>query len=452
VDDSGNVIIRKPATGNRQGVTPVILQGHQDMVPQANAGTRHDFSIDPIRAVVDGEWVRAEGTTLGADNGIGVAAIIGILESRDIAHGPLEALFTSNEESGMDGAFGLKAGMLEGRILINTDSEEEGELCIGCAGGINVTSRFLCTREKVGGDWAVYRLSVTGLRGGHSGVDIHRSRGNAVSLLFRILKETAGESGLRVSELDSGNMRNAIPRNAYAIFTIPGTVNSHIERYFKKYTETISAELKDYEPNILLKLEKTDLPGMVLSKDQQIKFLQSIEDCPHGVISWSPKLEGMVETSTNLASVKLLDGHKAVVTTSQRSSMEPAKKEIAALIRRCLEQGGGMVEHSDGYPGWTPNTDSEILRITRLAYRELFGKDPVIRAIHAGLECGLILEKYPDLDMLSFGPTIKGAHTPAERIDIGSTERFYLCAVRVQWRRKEHHLKGHFRIIETGTR
>jgi len=425
VDDSGNVIIRKPATGNRQGVTPVILQGHQDMVPQANAGTRHDFSIDPIRAVVDGEWVRAEGTTLGADNGIGVAAIIGILESRDIAHGPLEALFTSNEESGMDGAFGLKAGMLEGRILINTDSEEEGELCIGCAGGINVTSRFLCTREKVGGDWAVYRLSVTGLRGGHSGVDIHRNRGNAISLLFRILKETAGESGLRISELDAGNMRNAIPREAFATVGVPAELARTFQSSLKAIGRTIHKEWEEREPAICIDVEPlADMPDQWIDAGIQERCIDAVVACPSGVVRMSETLPGLVETSTNLSIVRL--GSDCIeVCSLVRSSVDSALEAVCCRIERLFTQAGASTEFDGRYPGWQPDPSSAILGLVRSVYLERFGKPAHVGAIHAGLECGILGDTYPELDMISLGPTIRYPHSPDERVHIPSVGRFW---------------------------
>ena len=425
VDDSGNVIIRKPATGNRQGATPVILQGHQDMVPQANAGTRHDFSIDPIRAVVDGEWVRAEGTTLGADNGIGVAAIIGILESRDIAHGPLEALFTSNEESGMDGAFGLKAGVLEGRILINTDSEEEGELCIGCAGGINVTSLFPCTREKVRGDWAVYRLSVTGLRGGHSGVDIHRNRGNAISLLFRILKETAGECGLRISELDAGNMRNAIPREAFATVGVPAELVQTFQSSLKAMERAIHKEWEEREPAISIDVEPVaELPDQWIDVGIQERCVDAVGACPTGVVRMSEIIPGLVETSTNLSIVRLGSGGIEVCSLV-RSSVDSALEAVCGKIERLFTLAGASTEFDGRYPGWQPEPSSAILGLVRSVYLERIGKPARIGAIHAGLECGILGNTYPELDMISLGPTIRYPHSPDERVHIPSVSRFW---------------------------
>jgi dipeptidase D len=430
-DKVGNVLVRKPASAGRENGKPVILQCHFDMVGEKEPGSSHDFTRDPIIPVKEGEWLRASGTTLGADDGIGIAAQMVILESRELVHGPLECLFTVDEESGMTGARQLRPDFLKGKILINLDSEDEGELFIGCAGGIDTIGTFRFEMEPPDGSMEGYRISVEGMRGGHSGDEIHKSPGNPIKVLNNFLLAAGNTHGLRLSSFDGGNMLNAIPRDAYATVCMAGGQRKEIEEYFTGCSEKVSAELREFEPDMQLKLEQADLPRSVLPPDQQLKFLQAIDSCPHGVISWSPKLEGMVETSTNLASVKFVEQNRAVVTTSQRSSLESAKKEIANRVAVCLESGGAFIEHSEGYPGWTPNTDSEILNITKIAYRDLFGKDPVVRAIHAGLECGLILQRYPGLDMLSFGPTIKGAHTPAERIHTGSTEKFWKLLLEV---------------------
>jgi len=354
-----------------------------------------------------------------------VAAIIGILESRDIAHGPLEALFTSNEESGMDGAFGLKAGMLEGRILINTDSEEEGELCIGCAGGINVTSRFLCTREKVGGDWAVYRLSVTGLRGGHSGVDIHRNRGNAISLLFRILKETAGESGLRISELDAGNMRNAIPREAFATVGVPAELARTFQSSLKAIGRTIHKEWEEREPAICIDVEPlADMPDQWIDAGIQERCIDAVVACPSGVVRMSETLPGLVETSTNLSIVRL--GSDCIeVCSLVRSSVDSALEAVCCRIERLFTQAGASTEFDGRYPGWQPDPSSAILGLVRSVYLERFGKPAHVGAIHAGLECGILGDTYPELDMISLGPTIRYPHSPDERVHIPSVGRFW---------------------------
>jgi dipeptidase D len=430
-DEVGNVLISKPASKGRENHKPVILQCHLDMVGEKEPDSEHDFTRDPILPVRQGEWLRATGTTLGADDGIGIAAQMVILENGGLVHGPLECLFTVDEESGMTGAKQLRQDSLKGKILINLDSEDEGELFIGCAGGIDTIGNFRFDVEEPDPGCRAYRISVEGMRGGHSGDEIHKSPGNPIKVLNRFLLKMSEANGIRLSTFDGGNMRNAIPRDAYATVCIQDDQKMNLEDAFTHFDREVREELRQYEPDMQLRLEPADLPGTFLRPDQQLRFLQAVEQCPHGVISWSRDLEGMVDTSTNLASVKFTDAGKAVVTTSQRSAVEKSKLEISERVAGCLRSGGAAIEHSDGYPGWTPNTDSEILNITRKAYRDLFGRDPVVRAIHAGLECGLILQKYPGLDMVSFGPTIRGAHTPAERIHIGSTEKFWKLLLEV---------------------
>ncbi len=424
-DDIGNVLICKPASPGMENSKKVILQSHLDMVGEKDPSSSHDFTSDPIVPVRDGEWIRATDTTLGADDGIGIASQMAILESKELIHPPLECLFTVDEESGMTGAKNLHPDFLNGEILINLDSEDEGELFIGCAGGIDTIGTFRFQPQKPCKDCIGCRVSVEGFKGGHSGDEIHISPGNAIKVLNRFLLLESNDSGVRLSSFDGGNMRNAIPRDAYALLTLPARLMPDLEKQFNAYANVVSAELADFEPDMKLSLDPAGIPEYVLPEDAHMKILEAIDCCPHGVIGWSRSLEGLVETSTNLASVKHEGRDTFVVTTSQRSSVDRAKKEIAARIRACFENGGAQVEHSDGYPGWDPNPDSEILRITKQAYLSLFGSQPVVRAIHAGLECGLILEKYPGLDMLSFGPTIRGAHTPTERIHLESTERFW---------------------------
>ncbi len=424
-DEIGNVLICKPASPGMEDRKTVILQSHLDMVGEKETSSSHDFSRDPIIPIEDGGWIRAEGTTLGADDGIGIAVQLVILESKDLVHGPLECLFTVDEESGMTGAKQLQPGFMKGSILLNLDSEDEGELFIGCAGGIDTIGSFRFKMETMDPGEVSYKAVVEGLKGGHSGDEIHKSPGQAIKVLNRFLLDGTEKYGLKLSFFDGGNMRNAIPRDAYAVFTIPGAKSEELEQFFGRYTDSVIAELREYEPDLQLTLKKTNPPEWVLPKTSQLKFLRTIDNCPHGVISWSSSLEGLVETSSNLASVKFPEKDTAILTTSQRSSVESAKNEIANHIYNCMADNGAMVEHTDGYPGWTPNTDSEILKISALVYEELFGNKPVVRAIHAGLECGLILEKYPGLDMISFGPTIRGAHTPTERIDIESTGKFW---------------------------
>jgi dipeptidase D len=424
-DKTGNVLISKPASQGMENRKTLILQSHMDMVGEKEQDLTHDFSRDPILPVVDGEWVRASGTTLGADDGIGMAAQMVILSDRNLEHGPIECLFTVDEESGMTGAKNLEPGFMNGEILINLDSEDEGELFIGCAGGIDTIGTFKFKTKKPDDGSVAYRMDVDGLKGGHSGDKIHKSPGNAIKILNRFLWNATGDFRLALSSFDGGNLRNAIPREAYAIFTIPAGLVDGFEDYYQEFVDTLTLELKDFEPDLSFHLNKAELPETILTRKRQLRLLLALYACPHGVITWSPTLEGLVETSTNLASIKFTAQHKAVVTTSQRSSVDSAKKDIADRMASCLSLGGARVEHSDGYPGWTPNPESEILNITSGIYAGLFGQEPVVRAIHAGLECGLILEKYPGLDMLSFGPTIKGAHTPSERINIETTNKFW---------------------------
>ncbi len=430
-DDVGNVLISKPASPGMEKRKTVILQSHMDMVGEKEPSSPHDFTRDPIILVKDEGWIRARGTTLGADDGIGIAAQLVILEDRDLIHGPLECLFTMDEESGMTGAKELQPGFMKGSILLNLDSEDEGELFIGCAGGIDTIGKFSFELEGSDKNAVPYKVLVGGLKGGHSGDEIQKSPGNSIKVINRFLLEGTDKYDLKLSVFDGGNMRNAIPRDAYAVFTVNSNESDELEQFFTHFAETIRAELKEYEPDLQLSLQKTELPESVQSSSSQLKFLVAIGNCPHGVIAWSPNLEGLVETSTNLASVKFPAADTALLTTSQRSSVESAKHDIASKIKKGMTEGDALVEHTDGYPGWMPDPDSEIVKITRNAYLELFGNEPVVRAIHAGLECGLILEKYPGLDMISFGPTIRGAHTPTERIDVESTGKFWTLLLEV---------------------
>ncbi len=430
-DETGNVLISKPASPGMENRKTVILQSHMDMVGEKDQGRQHDFGKDPIKPVLDGEWVKAEGTTLGADDGIGMAAQMVILSDRDLEHGPVECLFTVDEESGMTGAQNLEPGFMNGEILINLDSEDEGELFIGCAGGIDTIGHFKFKTKKPANESIAFKMFVAGLKGGHSGDEIHKSPGNAIKILNRFLWNASREYGLALSLFDGGNLRNAIPREAYALFTIPSGLLNDFEDFYHEFVNTLTLELNEFEPELSFELLKTELPETILTRKKQLRLLQSLYACPHGVITWSPTLKDLVETSTNLASIKFPAQHQAIVTTSQRSSVDSAKKNIADQVASSLALGGAVVEHSDGYPGWTPNPASDVLNITSRVYAELFGQEAIVRAIHAGLECGLILEKYPDLDMLSFGPTIKGAHTPSERINIQTTEKFWKLLLEV---------------------
>ncbi|MCF8222100.1 MAG: aminoacyl-histidine dipeptidase [Bacteroidales bacterium] len=423
-DKAGNVLIVKPADPGYERRKSVLLQSHMDMVGEKDASTDHNWDKDPIKPYIDGNWVRAKDTTLGADDGIGIAAQLAVLSDPGIKTGQVECLFTVDEETGMTGAIELEKNFFKSRILLNLDSEDEGELFIGCAGGIDTVAEIPYTTEPVKNNSIAYNLEITGLQGGHSGDEIHKGFANSVKLMTRLLLTLTEKYDIRISYFNGGNLRNAIPREAFASVTceskyadsIPGEVDSFLKEVNEKYSDT--------EPGISIKALKTDVPGTLIDKNTHASLLDALDKCPHGVIAWSEDMEGLVETSTNLASVKFIDDHIKIVT-SQRSSVESAKKEISGRINQIFSVNNANVFHSDGYPGWKPDTNSEILAITASSYRNLFKTEPVVRAIHAGLECGLILEKYPGLDMISFGPTILGAHTPQERLDIKTTKKFW---------------------------
>lgn len=424
VDETGNVIIRKGASAGYEGRKGVILQSHLDMVCEKNADTVHDFDKDPITTWIDGDWVKARGTTLGADDGIGIAASLAILEAKDISHGPIEALFTMDEETGLTGAFALKPGQLEHRILLNLDSEDEGQIFIGCAGGKDTVATFDLVKVTVPAGSVTYKVSITGLKGGHSGDDIHKGLGNAVKLLNRFLWNAANDLDIRIADVDAGNLRNAIAREGFALVTLPAANADAFEALVREYHETFTFELHTTEPSLKLVAESAELPAGVLEPGLQRRLLNAVYAAPHGVIAMSRDIPNFVETSTNLASIKIREG-KILVTTSQRSSVEASKKDIADMVGCVFSLAGAAVEHSSGYPGWAPNPDSAILHISVDSYRRLFSQEPEVLAIHAGLECGLIGAIYPGMDMVSFGPTIKGAHSPDERLHIESTVKFW---------------------------
>ena len=423
-DEVGNVLIRKPATPGMENRKPVVLQGHIDMVCEKNSDVKHDFDNDPIQAYIEDGWVKAKGTTLGADDGIGVAAQLAILASDDIEHGPVECLFTIDEETGLTGAFGLKPGFLKGKILLNLDSEDDGELFIGCAGGRDSIITFEYSKEKIPENHISYKLSVSGLAGGHSGDDINKGKANANKVLNRMLWHSADEFKLKLSEFDGGNLRNAIAREAYAIVSVPEDFNSDFEKYVNEFEKTVKAEYKVTEPELKVKLEKVKSPAHIIDSNTQFNLLNSVYACPHGVIGMSADIPNFVETSTNLASVKTLD-NKIVVTTSQRSSVESKKDDICNMVESVFRLANAKVEQTDGYPGWTPNPNSEIVELTKNSYIKLFNETPKVLAIHAGLECGLIGDVYPGMDMISYGPTIRGAHSPDERLEIKTVEKFW---------------------------
>ncbi len=432
-DDIGNVIIRKPATAGKENLKSVVLQSHIDMVCEKNSDKEHDFDNDPIEAYVEDGWVTANGTTLGADDGIGIAAQLAILEAKDIEHGPIECLFTVDEETGLTGAFGLDTKILNSRILLNLDSEDDGQIFIGCAGGKDTVAEMSFTKENVPSGFATYKISVTGLRGGHSGDDIQKGYGNANKILNRLLWNASQDFGMLLSDFDAGNLRNAIAREGFAMVLVPKGNAADFEAYATAYNKTIKSEFKVTEPALEVAFEHAETPAYVLDKRTQTNLLNAIYACPHGVIAWSQDIENFVETSTNLASVKFKDD-VIEITTSQRSSVESAKDDVSAMVASTLQLAGFKTRHTDGYPGWSPNPKSEIVDITAKVYEDLFNTKPEVLAIHAGLECGLIGDKYPDMDMVSYGPTIRGAHSPDERVEIEAVEKFWEMTLEIMKR------------------
>lgn len=425
VDEVGNVIIRKPATPGMENRKGVVLQSHLDMVPQKNSDKKHDFETDPIDANIDGEWVKANGTTLGADNGMGVAAIMSVLESKELVHGPVEALFTIDEETGMTGAFELKPGILKGDILLNLDSEDEGELYFGCAGGIDGSFEFSFTPVTPEPGTIAYKLNVSGLKGGHSGLDIPLGRGNSCKILVRLLWHGVQKHGLRLSSIESGNMRNAIPREGYAIVTIPSGEKEKFEKCMLKSAEEIKSELSVTEPGLQIKVTTTEMPERLMDADTQNRMLRAAYGCPNGVIRMSDAMAGLVETSTNLSIISS-DKNSVKISCLLRSSVNSAKTDLSHMMGSIFELAGAKVEFEGEYPGWKPNPDSAILKTMQDVYNKKFGKIPEIKAIHAGLECGLLGAVYPNWDMISFGPTIRYPHSPDEKVHIESVGKFWV--------------------------
>jgi dipeptidase D len=428
LDKTGNVIIRKQAAKGLENRKGIILQGHLDMVPQKNSDKVHDFVKDPIETVVDGEWVKANGTTLGSDNGIGVAATMAVLASENLEHGPIEALFTIDEETGMTGAFGLEPGLLKGEILMNLDSEDEGELYVGCAGGVDVSAVKNYSSETTPKGVAAYRVTVKGLKGGHSGVDIALGRANSNKLISRFLMQAEADFGIRLFEMSGGDLRNAIPREGSAVIVVPDIKAKEFEEFVSGYEKMYKAEFADTEPDLKFFCEKASTPDTVIGQTDQYRFIRAIFACPNGVQRMSQAMPGLVETSNNLAIVKCSNG-KFEVYNLTRSSVDSAKEATAWKIAAVFHLMGAEVKLSGSYPGWKPNMNSPILKTMSKVYSEKYGKVPEIKAIHAGLETGIIAGAYPHLDMISFGPTIRYPHSPDEKVHIGSVEKFYdfLC-------------------------
>ena len=428
-DAVGNVVMRKPATPGYEDHPGVILQSHMDMVCEKNSDVEFDFEHDAIRTYIDGEWGRDEGTTLGADCGIGMAAALAVLLDGTVEHGPLEALFTVDEETGLTGAFELGEGMLTGKYLLNLDSEDEGELFIGCAGGIDTIATFHYEMEPAPKNYTFFRVDVSDLQGGHSGDDIDKGRVNSNKTVARLLWDGMQSCELRLSYFSGGNLRNAIPREAYAIFGVPTKFKNEFLNRYRLLAADLENEFRFREPNFRITLNEMPEVEEVLDARTQSGLIYSLVGVPNGVVAMSFAVPGLVETSTNLASVKFGDDHTIVVTSSQRSSVESAKTYVMQMVESVFTLAGADVAHSDGYPGWAPNPESHLLETTVAAYRRLFSTEPKVRAIHAGLECGLFLEKYPELEMVSFGPTLRGVHSPDERLEIATVPKFWqlLC-------------------------
>jgi len=424
-DDIGNILITRPATPGMENRKTVVLQSHMDMVGEKNADHPHNWMTDPIIPVVNGKWVAADGTTLGADDGAGIASQMAILTDKKLRAGKIECLFTVDEESGMTGAINLKPGFFTGTILINLDSEDEGILFIGCAGGIDTIGTMKYIPEPVQKGTSAIEISVTGLHGGHSGDEIHKGYGNSIKIMNRILRNLSNDFNFSISNFDGGNLRNAIPREAFATIVVEKSSIEKVLKWISDFNLVILDEMGNIEKELKTSAKEADFPAFVMDRENQEKLLDSLSCCPHGTIAWSKEMEDLVETSTNLASVKFGEDNTITLVTTQRSSIESAKHNAAAMVESCLKLAGAKVVHSDGYPGWKPNMTSEILKITRQSYIKLFKHEPQIRAIHAGLECGLIFEKFKGIDMISFGPTIKGAHTPEEKIEIKTVQMFW---------------------------
>jgi dipeptidase D len=430
-DAVGNILITRPASPGMENRKTVVLQSHMDMVGEKNADYPHNWATDPIIPVLSGDWVMASGTTLGADDGIGIASQMAILTDKSLKAGKIECLFTVDEESGMTGAINLQPDFFEGRTLINLDSEDEGILFIGCAGGMDTVGTLRYEPVALKNGSLALEISVTGLHGGHSGDEIHKGYGNSIKIMNRILWNLSNQYSLSVSDFDGGNLRNAIPREAFATIIIDKADLDAVTSWIDSFYKTICDEFGELEKDIKIAVKEIGLPTFSMDKENQKKFLNALSCCPHGALAWSRDMDDLVETSTNLASAKFSENNTIRIITTQRSSIESSKFDAAAMVESCLKLAGAEVVHSDGYPGWKPNITSEILRITLNAYKELFSREPQVRAIHAGLECGLVYEKVKGIDMISFGPTIRGAHTPEEMIEIKTTQMFWDLLIKV---------------------
>jgi dipeptidase D len=423
-DETGNVIIKKPATAGLEDRQTVLLQSHVDMVHQKNADVAFDFATQGIEMYVDGDWVKAGGTTLGADNGIGVATIMAILESKDIPHPPLEALFTIDEETGMTGALGLKGGLLKASIMLNLDTEDDHELTIGCAGGVDVTGTGSYAQDAVGAGTTSYELSVTGLKGGHSGMDIHLGRGNANKLMNRLLYQAARDFGVSISSIDGGSLRNAIPRESKAVCIVLKAKADAFKSFIEQEGAVLKTEYATTDPNLQVTLSDAGATQQVMSQEFQEKLLRVIYALPNGIHRMSPDVEDLVQTSNNLARVLVKDGQFSIQCLT-RSAVDTEKMDLARAIQATMELAGAEVAFGGAYPGWAPKPESAIVQLMSTLYRELYEGEPHVYACHAGLECGIVGANYPQMEMISFGPNITGAHSPDEKVQISSVQKFW---------------------------
>jgi len=423
VDAAGNVVVRKPAARGREKAVMAALQGHLDMVCEQNEGGAHNFSTDPIRLVRTGDWLTADGTTLGADNGVGVSAALAVMESRDIAHGPLEFVFTIDEESGLTGASDFPPGVLHAKYFLNLDGEEEGTLCIGCAGGINTVARRKIARRPAGAGQA-WRIRVSGLSGGHSGLDIHKGRGNALRILGRLLQAAMDRLPVEVAEIKGGSKHNAIPREASATIVLDNTRESELRALLSGLEADVRSELGAFDPGLKIVLEPVDRPSQVLAPADASAVAGLLASQHHGVLAMSPDIPLLVQTSTNLAIVSTGDDY-VEIETSQRSSIDSGKRDAARMVSTVFRMAGFDPAPVGGYPGWKPEPGSDIVRAAKEAHREILGSTPELVAMHAGLECGVIGEKHPGMQMISFGPQIENPHSPSERLKISSVEPFW---------------------------
>ncbi len=423
-DEVGNVIIKKPASKGMENRITIALQSHLDMVHQKNADSTFNFDTQGIEMYIDGDWVKAQGTTLGADNGIGVASIMTLLAAKDIPHPPLEALFTIDEETGMTGALGLKGGLLDAKILLNLDTEEDNELTIGCAGGIDVTVKGNYKTASISKDSLAFKIQLKGLSGGHSGTEIHKGRANANKLMNRFLMEAGEQTTLRLHSVDGGSLRNAIPRESVAIVVIPSAQKGAFYNFVSAFEETVKDEYRSTDPGMQLIAESTDLPANTLEPTAQDQILKGIYACPNGIYRMSPDIEGLVQTSNNVARVLIKEGEYSVLCLT-RSSLNSEKMDEAKAIRSTFELIGAKVEYSGAYPGWAANPNASIVKLMTDKYKELFKEKPLVNAVHAGLECGILGTNYPTMEMISFGPNIHGAHSPDERVQISSVQKYW---------------------------